>query len=212
MHGTRGASCGGYVLAMTTPASTDPIQIFLDVRAEARSAGEPWDATSASLATVDADGNPDVRVVLVKEVGPDGLRFYTNRESDKGRQLAVHPYAAVVFHFDKAHAQFRFRGRVQQTPDADGDAYFASRPRISQLGAWASLQSTPIAGREVLEGRLAEFERRFEGVAVSRPPHWGGYLLVPDVVEHWVEGAYRLHDRWRYVRTESGWNVDRLSP
>ncbi|GAB4212276.1 MAG: pyridoxamine 5'-phosphate oxidase [Sandaracinaceae bacterium] len=200
---------------MTSPLASDlpePLALFLAERDRARDAGEPWDAASAALATVDADGAPAVRFVLVKHVRPEGLWFFTNRESDKGRQLARDPRAALAFHFDRIGTQFRFEGAVTLLPDADSDAYFAERPRISQLGAWASAQSRPLASRAELEARLHEAERRFEGVAVPRPPHWGGYLLTPHRVEHWVEGAYRLHDRVRYTLDAGAWVSERLFP
>jgi pyridoxamine 5'-phosphate oxidase len=200
---------------VTEPAATpalDPIAFFRDERERARAAGEPWDAASAALATVDERGGPSVRFVLVKHVRPEGLWFFTNRESDKGRQLARTPRAALAFHFDKIGTQFRFEGGVELLSDEDGDAYFRERPRISQLGAWASQQSRPLGSRAELEARLHEAERRFEGVAVPRPPHWGGYLLRPERIEHWVEGAYRLHDRLRYTRDGEGWSVERLYP
>lgn len=190
----------------------DPLALFLAERERAKEAGEPWDAASAALATVDASGAPTVRFVLVKHVRPEGLWFFTNRESDKGRHLARDPRAALAFHFDRIRTQFRFEGRVTPISDADSDAYFAERPRISQLGAWASAQSRPLGSRGELEARLREAERRFEGGPVPRPPHWGGYLLTPRSVEHWVEGAFRLHDRIRYTREGSGWRAERLNP
>jgi pyridoxamine 5'-phosphate oxidase len=191
---------------------SDPLAFFLAERDRAREAGEPWDAASAALATVDAQGAPTVRFVLVKHVRPEGLWFFTNRESDKGRHLARDPRAALAFHFDRIGTQFRFEGAVSPLPDAESDAYFQERPRISQLGAWASSQSRPLGARAELEARLHEAERRFEGVAVPRPPHWGGYLLAPQRVEHWVEGAYRLHDRVRFTRVGDGWTTERLNP
>lgn len=197
--------------------STNPFALFLDARERARQAGEPWDAASCALATVDAEGRPVVRFVLAKDVSEAGLVFFTNRESDKAEQLAAHPFAAIAFHFDKVHTQFRFEGSVTLAIDEVSDAYFQARPRISQLGAWASDQSRPLDSRATLEARLHEAEKRFEGKDVTRPPHWGGYVLTPRVIERWVEGEFRLHDRWRFEREEtaregSGWAVSRRFP
>ena len=203
---------------MTDPTTharpaVDPITFFLEERDRARAAGEPWDAASAALATLDDAGGPSVRFVLVKHASAEGLWFFTNRESDKGRQLARDPRAALAFHFDKIGTQFRFEGPVTPVGDEQSDTYFRERPRISQLGAWASIQSRPLSSRAALEERLHEVEQRYEGVEVPRPPHWGGYQLAPRVVEHWVEGAFRLHDRLRYTRTpDGGWSVERLFP
>jgi pyridoxamine 5'-phosphate oxidase len=192
--------------------STDPFALFLDARTRAQQAGEPWDAASCALATVNDEGHPVVRFVLAKDVSAAGVVFFTNRESDKGQQLARHPFAAIAFHFDKVHTQFRFEGSVTRADDAVSDAYFAARPRISQLGAWASDQSRPLDARSTLEARLHEAEKRFEGKDVSRPPHWGGYVLTPQVIERWVEGEFRLHDRWRFEREGAEWRVTRRFP
>ncbi|MBX7195988.1 MAG: pyridoxamine 5'-phosphate oxidase [Sandaracinaceae bacterium] len=188
------------------------MSLFLAERDRARAMGEPWDAASAALATVDSHGAPSVRFVLVKHASPEGLRFFTNRESDKGRQLANDPRAALAFHFVTTGVQLRYEGRVTPLSDAESDVYFAERPRISQLGAWASSQSRPLASRAELEARLHEQEKRFEGGDVPRPPHWGGYVLVPERAEHWNEGAFRLHDRVRFEREGSAWKLTRLNP
>ncbi len=190
----------------------DPIALFVVERDRARAAGETWDAASVALATVDEHGAPAVRFVLVKHVRPEGLWFFTNRESDKGQQLARDPRAALAFHFQTTGVQMRFEGVVRLLGDADNDKYFEERPRISQLGAWASSQSRSLASRAELDAKLQEAERRYEGMPVPRPPHWGGYLLVPHRVEHWVEGAFRLHDRIRYDRDGDGWKTTRLFP
>ena len=165
-----------------------------------------------TLATVDDAGRPDARMVLLKGHGPEGLRFYTNLESAKGRQLDARPEAAVVVYWRELDRQVRARGAVEPLPDETVDEYFATRPRDSQLGAWASAQSTPIASREELEGRVAELEREYEGREVPRPAHWGGFLLVPDTVEFWQGRIGRLHDRLRYRRDGDGWRVERLAP
>ncbi len=169
-------------------------------------------ADAITLATVDSDGAPDARMVLLKGHGADGFRFFTNRESAKGRQLGRSPRAAIIAYWRELDRQVRVRGRVEPLSDADSDAYFATRPRDSQLGAWASPQSQPIESRAVLDGRLGEVERRFAGDEVERPPHWGGYLLVPDTIEFWQGQVGRLHDRFRYRRTSDGWELERLAP
>lgn len=194
-------------------AHPNPLQRFLEERDRARQAGEPWDAAAAALATVDEHGAPTVRFVLVKHADETGLRFYTNRESDKGRHLARDPRAALAFHFVTTGVQMRFEGIVRELSDEESDRYFAERPRLSQLGAWASEQSRPLESRSVLEARLAGAERRFEGRPVPRPPYWGGYALVPSRAEHWVEGAFRLHERTRFERRADGsWSSVLLFP
>jgi pyridoxamine 5'-phosphate oxidase len=193
--------------------SPDPIRLFLDDRARARAAGEGWDATAAALATVSPDGRPSVRYVLVKDVAEDGFRFFTNRHSRKSSELAVMPHAALAFLWHQIDVQFRVEGAVTLLDDAASDAYFASRPRISQLGAWASHQSEPLASRDVLLGRLAEMEKRYpEGTPVPRPPHWGGYLLAPTAIEHWRAGEFRLHQRTQYTRDGARWRAQLMNP
>lgn len=164
------------------------------------------------VGTIDHDDLPDSRVVLVRAVDDDGLCFYGNYESAKGRQIAGRPGAAAVFPWLGLHRQVRVRGRVELMSAAESDAYFASRPRDSQLGAWASPQSESIADRSVLEVRLAEATQRFPGV-VERPPHWGGWRLVPVSFEFWQGRPSRLHDRFRYTLEDSGnWTITRLAP
>lgn len=196
---------------MTSPAP-DPIALFLETRARAEP-NEPWDAVACALATADARGRPSSRFVLVKQVDAEGFWFYTNEQSQKGQELAANPWASICFHWPSVKTQFRVEGPVERASAERSDAYFASRPRISQIGAWASDQSRPIASRDVLLERVRELERRFEGGPVPRPPHWGGYCLVPRTIEHWVEGEFRLHDRFRYQRREDGgWDSTRLAP
>jgi pyridoxamine 5'-phosphate oxidase len=192
---------------------TDPIRLFLEERERARAAGESWDATATALATVDAEGRPRSRFVLVKEVDLHGFRIFTNRQSHKGLELARTPFAALSILFATIDVQFRVEGPVTLLDDAESDAYFASRPRVSQLGAWASQQSRPLASRDELLGRLAELEKKYpEGTPVPRPPHWGGYLLVPDRMEHWRSAAFRLHERTEYTRTDGTWRATLLNP
>ncbi len=193
-------------------ASSDPFEQFDRWFADATEAGikEP---NAMTLATVDADGVPDARVVLLKGVGPDdGFRFYTNLRSRKAEELAAHAEAALVFYWDKLDRAVRIRGSVVPLDDAANDAYFASRPRGSQLGAWVSPQSAVIPGRSFLKEEQARREADFEGSDVPRPPHWGGYAVMPRVIEFWQGQPSRLHDRLRYERAGGGWTRVRLAP
>ncbi len=190
----------------------DPIEMF---GAWFRDAAEQGPlAEAVCLTTVDPDGLPDARMVLLKGFGADGFRFFSNEGSAKGRQLAARPAAALVFYWREADRQVRVRGPVERLPDADADAYFATRPRTSRLGAWASAQSTPLAGREELEARVAAAEERYPGEEIPRPPYWGGYLVVPAAIEFWQGRVGRLHDRFRFTRELPGgeWEHVRLSP
>ncbi len=175
-------------------------------------AASPHEPTAAALATADARGRPSVRVVLVKGADVRGFLFFTNRRSRKGEELAANPHAALCHHWPALGEQVRIEGRVELLPDAESDAYFATRPRESQLGAWASDQSAPLTSRAALEEALREVEARFAGREVPRPPHWGGYLLVPDAIELWREGAARLHHRERWERDGDGWRTALLQP
>jgi pyridoxamine 5'-phosphate oxidase len=181
------------------------------VDAVAAEVGEP---NAMTLATVDVHGHPDARVVLLRQVTDTSLVWFTDRRSAKGVQLAAAPHAALVFHWQPLERQVRLRGSVVPLDDADSDAYFASRPRGSQLSAWASHQSQPVATREHYEVQVADVETRFADVeVVPRPPDWGGYALTPDVVELWQGRRSRRHDRLRYVADGSGgWRVERLQP
>ena len=165
-----------------------------------------------TLATTDADGAPDARMVLLKGFDADGFRFFTNYESVKGTQLAAEPRAALIVYWRELDRQVRARGEVERLPEADSDAYFATRARDSQVGAWASPQSRPRESREALDDLVREAETRFEGAAVPRPEHWGGYLLRPQTVEFWQGQVGRLHDRSRYTREDGGWRIERLGP
>lgn len=165
-----------------------------------------------ALATVDDQGLPDTRMVLLKDAGPGGFRFFTNYESAKASQLDQGNGAALVLYWRELDRQVRARGRVERLTAVDSDAYFATRPRESQLGAWASPQSRPLESREALDRRLAEVEARFGDGEVPRPGHWGGYLLVPDSIEFWQGQVGRMHDRFRYRRGSDGWLIERLGP
>jgi pyridoxamine 5'-phosphate oxidase len=189
----------------------DPLAAFRDALARA-SQHETSDPTAMTLATVSPDGRPSARMVLLKEADSRGFVFYTNFGSRKGLEIEKNPFVALVIHWAKAAEQVRVEGRVEQVTDAEADAYFASRARGSQIGAWASTQSEPIESREALERAFADVAARFEGKAVPRPPHWSGYRVIPDRIEFWFGRDDRLHDRYLYVRTENGFSACRLCP
>lgn len=170
------------------------------------------DHTAMSLATVDADGHPSLRIVLFKGLHEGGFCFYTNYESRKGRELAQRPYAAATFWWDRLERQVRIEGRVEKVPRALSDHYFHSRPRGSQLGALSSHQSRPLASRAELEGRVAENEARLAGQEVPLPDFWGGYRIVPEAIEFWQGRLDRLHDRLLYRRENKHWRLERLEP
>jgi pyridoxamine 5'-phosphate oxidase len=169
-------------------------------------------ADAMTLATVDAAGAPDARMVLLKGFGSDGFRFFTNLGSAKAAELAAVPLAALVIYWRELDRQVRVRGSVEELPGRESDEYFASRDRDSQLGAWASPQSQPLPDRAALDERAREAERRFSGAGIGRPEFWGGFLVRPRTIELWQGQAARLHDRFRYLRTESGWRLERLAP
>ncbi len=179
---------------------------------EAVAAGVP-EPDAMALATASPDGMPSVRIVLLKGIDERGLRFYTNFGSRKGRELDANPRAAVTLYWQPLHRALRVEGVVERLSEEESDAYFASRPRGSRLGAWASRQGTPIEGREVLERALADVDARFPGDDVDRPDYWGGYRLVPSAIEFWEGRPNRLHDRVHHLREpDGGWRTERLSP
>jgi len=190
--------------------AADPIEQFAAWFAEAER-GVPL-AEAMTLATVDSAGAPDARMVLLKGSGPDGFRFFTNYESEKGGQLERGGRAAIALYWRELDRQVRARGPVERLLEADSDAYFATRSRDSQLGAWASPQSELLESREQLDARLAEVSRRYAGHDVPRPPCWGGYVLRPDSIEFWQGQVGRLHDRFLYSREGGTWRIERLGP
>ncbi len=189
----------------------DPLALFDTWFAEAK-ASEPNDPNAMALATADAQGRPSVRMVLLKGRGPDGFMFYTNREGRKAADLAANPNAALLFHWKSLRRQVRIEGAVGVASDAQSDAYFASRSRDSQLGAWASDQSRPLASRETFESRFEAVKARFEGGEVPRPPFWGGYVVMASVIEFWQDRAHRLHERRVFTRAGGGWTEGLLFP
>ena len=189
----------------------DPLAQFERWFAEAVAAGVP-EPNAMGVSTVGPDGAPSVRYVLLKGVDERGFQFFTNYGSRKGREIEGNPHVALVFRWFALARQVTVAGSARRLPDEESDAYFATRPRGSQLGAWASPQSEVLADRRELEARWAEVEARFAGRDVPRPPHWGGYLVVPARVELWQGRENRLHDRVRYLWQGSRWQVDRLAP
>ena len=197
-----------------TDIAREILPTFDALFAEALAAGEP-DRTAMTLATADADGRPSARTVLLKAHDARGFVFYTHLDGRKGRELQANPQAALLFHWPRVRdgVQVRIEGDVDIVADADADAYFASRPRGSQLGAWASHQSETLASRDAFEARLAEVEAEFEGRDVPRPPRWTGFRVVPRAVEFWYGAQYRLHERWLYARAADGaWSKRMLYP
>lgn len=192
----------------------EPFVRFGELLAAARKVGAPAlpEPTAFSLATVGANGQPSARIVLLKGVDERGFVFYTNYESRKGRELLAHPQAAMCFHWQPLERQVRVEGSTHGVTTEEADAYFASRARGSQIGAWASAQSRPMADPDELRRRVAEMEARFAGGDVPRPPHWSGFRIVPDRIEFWHGKPSRLHERDVYVREADGWRVDRLNP
>jgi pyridoxamine 5'-phosphate oxidase len=199
--------------AAPLPDGADPIALFGEWF-EAAKASEPNDPNGMALATVDADGLPDVRMVLLKDLDARGFTFYTNSQSAKGLELAANPSAALLFHWKSLRRQVRIRGPVEQVSDAESDAYFKSRARSAQIGAWASDQSRPMPDALTLARRVAEYGLKFGLGAVARPPHWFGYRVLPLSIEFWRDRPFRLHERLVFSRAKPGddWTTARLYP
>ncbi|MGD1877457.1 MAG: pyridoxamine 5'-phosphate oxidase [Kiloniellaceae bacterium] len=200
---------------MRSEQPADPLAIFGAWLAEAE-ASEPNDANAMALATVGEDGMPSSRMVLLKGYDPDGFVIYTNYESSKGRKLLATPKAALLFHWKSLRRQVRIEGGVAPVSDAEAAEYFASRHKQSRIGAWASQQSRPLAGRFELEKRVALYAAKYAIGTVPRPSYWSGFRLTPRLIEFWQDGAFRLHDRLVYSRetpgAENGWTTERLYP
>jgi pyridoxamine 5'-phosphate oxidase len=191
--------------------ATEPLRLFVDWMAEAERS-EPNDPNAMALATVDPDGLPDVRMVLLKGADDRGFVFYTNTESAKGVELAGNPKAAIVFHWKSLRRQVRVRGPVARVSDEEADAYFASRPRDSRIGAWASQQSRPLESRFAFEKAIAVQAAKHAIGEVPRPPYWTGFRITPVAIEFWQDRPFRLHDRIRFTRAGDGWDRVRLYP
>jgi len=191
---------------------TDPFARFREWMAEAE-VSEPTEANAMTVATATPDGRPSARAILLKGVDARGFVFYTNQQSRKSAELAANRHVALLFHWKSLARQIRIEGVVEPVTDAEADAYFASRPRISRLGAWASDQSRPLDDRLTLERRLAAYEAKYPGEDIPRPPHWSGYRVLPDSFEFWQNMPFRLHDRTTYTRNAAGgWVVGKLFP
>lgn len=191
--------------------AADPFDQFQTWFADAKGS-EPNDPNAMTLATVGADGRPAARIVLLKGVDGGGFVFYTNTTSRKGRDLAAHEFAALTFHWKSLGRQVRVEGAITRVTDQEADAYYATRPYLSQIGAWASLQSELLDARATLEARVTEFSERYPEGAVPRPPHWSGYRLTPDRIEFWEERPFRLHDRHIYRVADSSWLIETIYP
>jgi pyridoxamine 5'-phosphate oxidase len=190
---------------------TDPVQQF-DRWYKEYQQTKPPEPGAMALASATKEGKPTVRFVLLKSHGADGFVFYTNYESMKSRQLSQNPHAALAFYWNVHNRQVRVSGRVEKVSEDESDQYFAARPLESQLSAWASQQSEVIESREWLERRMSELREKYKSGKVPRPPHWGGFRIVPDRIEFWQGRTSRLHDRFVYVRSGNAWCVERLSP
>lgn len=196
---------------MDDERKADPIGLFREWFAEAQKS-EPNDPNAMTLASATPEGRPSARMVLLKDADERGFTFFTNYESRKGRELLANPQGALLFHWKSLRRQVRAVGRIETVSDAEADAYFATRARGSQIGAWASDQSRPLESRFVLEKKVAQFAAKFGLGKVPRPPHWSGFRLVPDEIEFWKDGTFRLHDRLMFHRASDGWRTEQLYP
>lgn len=198
---------------MTDTLYQDALNTFTDLLAQAKRSPDP-EPTAMTVATVGRDGRPAARTVLLKAFDERGFVFFTNFSSRKGRQLAANPQAALLFHWKhlREGVQVKIEGTVEPVSAAEADAYFASRPRGSQIGAWASLQSQPLESRELFDQRVADVEKRYEGQDVPRPPHWSGFRVVPERIEFWYGAQFRLHERQCYERVDGAWTQVMLYP
>jgi pyridoxamine 5'-phosphate oxidase len=196
---------------MDDERKADPIALFREWFAEAQKS-EPNDPNAMTLASATKDGRPSARMVLLKDADERGFTFFTNYESRKGRELLENPQGALLFHWKSLRRQVRAVGRIETVSDAEADAYFSTRARGSQIGAWASDQSRALESRFVLEKKVAQFTAKFGLGKVPRPPHWSGFRLVPDEIEFWKDGMFRLHDRLMFHRSGGGWRTEQLYP
>lgn len=197
--------------SLQATAKDDPVAAFAEVLRKAEDAGIE-DHNAMTLSTVDGEGQPSSRVVLLKSFDDDGFVFYTNLESRKGREIAGNPKVSLSFFWRRLRRQVLILGRCEPVSAEEADAYFASRPRTSRLGAWASKQSRPLRSRAHLLKEVAKYEAKFFGGEIPRPPHWSGFRVVPHYFEFWVAGTFRLHDRRVFEKTEGGWRTLRLNP
>mgnify|MGYP001059989246 CR=1 FL=1 len=187
---------------------TEQMRLWLDEAIRS----ETWEPTAMTLSTADSEGKPSARIVLLKDLSNRGLVFYTNFNSKKGRQIQANPYGAVVFYWPELERQVRVEGHIEKEDEYKADEYFLSRPESSRLGAWASDQSSAIPNREYLEKRMEEMADQFKDKTISRPPHWGGYILKPRLFEFWQGRENRLHDRIEYYLYDESWKIQRLAP
>lgn len=189
----------------------DPVQQFSKWWEEAINSGID-EVNAMTLATADATGKPSARIVLLKGMDENGFVFFTNYNSHKGEDIAANPFASLVFFWKELERQVRIEGTISKVSAEESDAYFNSRPAGSRIGAWASPQSKIIASRQVIEKKVQELEKDFDGKTIERPQHWGGYVVMPQVIEFWQGRPSRLHDRIRYTKVENGWKIERLAP